>query len=77
MGRLLVLLIRLYQKGLSPLLRPSCRFAPSCSQYAIDAIRLHGAIRGSAYALRRIVRCQPWCPGGFDPVPSQRRPVTR
>lgn len=72
-GRLLVALIRLYKRFVSPLLGENCRFYPSCSQYAMDAIRAHGAIVGAAYALWRIVRCQPFCNGGYDPVPAPRR----
>lgn len=66
--RLFVKLIRTYQRFLSPLLPPSCRFYPTCSQYAIDAITTHGAIRGGWLAVRRILRCHPFHPGGFDPV---------
>ena len=70
MGRLLILLIQAYRLVLSPLLGPRCRFHPTCSAYAIEAIRLHGALRGSALAARRIVRCHPLNPGGIDPVPE-------
>jgi uncharacterized protein len=76
MGRLLVMLIRLYQKTLSPLLGQHCRFYPSCSQYAIEAIQVHGALKGMMLASWRILRCQPLCTGGHDPVPpakSKRR----
>jgi len=73
MGNILVACIRLYQKCLSPYLGDNCRFTPSCSQYAIDAIRVHGGIVGSAYALWRLLRCQPLCKGGHDPVPEPRR----
>ncbi len=72
MARLLVGFIRLYQRFISPLLGQNCRFYPSCSQYAIDALRTHGVIRGSAYAVWRIMRCSPLSPGGFDPVPEKR-----
>ncbi len=68
-----IALIRLYQAGLSPLLGDNCRFTPTCSQYAIDAIRTHGSIVGSLYALWRLLRCQPFCRGGYDPVPARRR----
>ena len=71
MGRLLIALIRLYQRLLSPLLGKSCRFHPTCSQYAIEAIRVHGAVVGSGYAGWRILRCQPLCKGGHDPVPPR------
>ena len=67
--RLLVTLIRGYQRVLSPALPPSCRFHPSCSQYALEAVRRHGALRGSWLAARRLARCHPFHPGGFDPVP--------
>lgn len=70
MRHLLILLIRLYKLVLSPFLGQNCRFHPSCANYAQDAIRLHGALRGSWYAIRRIVKCQPMHPGGFDPVPG-------
>jgi putative membrane protein insertion efficiency factor len=64
-----IALIRGYQVGISPLLPPSCRFTPSCSQYALDAVRRYGAVRGSWLGLRRLARCHPWHPGGHDPVP--------
>lgn len=67
----LIGLIRVYQYGISPLLGPRCRFWPSCSSYAIDAVRLHGAFRGGWLALKRILRCHPWHPGGIDPVPER------
>ena len=61
--------IRLYRTAVSPLLGPHCRFAPSCSQYAEEAIRRHGLARGLRFAVVRIARCHPLHPGGFDPVP--------
>jgi hypothetical protein len=72
MARVLVALIRAYQIAISPMLGDNCRFTPSCSQYAIDAIRIHGAALGFAYAIWRILRCQPLCRGGNDPVPQRR-----
>jgi len=65
----LIALIRVYQWVISPLLGPRCRYYPSCSQYAIEALQLHGVLRGSWLALKRLLRCHPWHPGGFDPVP--------
>lgn len=65
----LIALVKAYRLVVSPLLGPSCRFHPSCSDYAIGALRRFGALRGSWLALRRIGRCHPWRPGGYDPVP--------
>ena len=65
-----VILIRVYQWTLSPLLGPTCRFEPSCSQYALEAIRRFGFARGCWLGVRRIGRCHPWHPGGHDPVPE-------
>lgn len=73
MARLMIFMIRLYQRFLSPMLGQHCRFHPTCSQYAIDALRIHGIIVGSVYAIGRILRCQPFCRGGHDPVPEKRR----
>jgi putative membrane protein insertion efficiency factor len=67
--RLLAGLIRGYQTVLSPLLPPSCRFHPSCSQYALEAVTRHGALKGGWLAARRLARCHPFHPGGYDPVP--------
>lgn len=68
-ARLALLLIAGYQRWVSPALGPRCRFAPSCSHYAADAVRAHGLLHGSWLALRRLGRCHPWNPGGYDPVP--------
>jgi putative membrane protein insertion efficiency factor len=65
----LVALIRAYQLVISPALPPACRFTPTCSQYALEAVRRHGALRGSWLALRRLARCHPFNPGGIDAVP--------
>jgi putative membrane protein insertion efficiency factor len=64
----LVFLIRVYQRLISPLLPPSCRFTPTCSEYAVEAIKKRGAFRGSYMAARRLLRCHPFHPGGYDPV---------
>ena len=61
--------IRLYQLFISPLLGPSCRFQPTCSRYAVLCLSTHGPLRGSWLAVRRIFRCHPWHPGGYDPPP--------
>jgi uncharacterized protein len=69
MRYLVAFLIRIYQWTLSPLIGPACRFYPSCSQYAHQAILRFGLLRGGWLALKRLGRCHPWHPGGFDPVP--------
>lgn len=71
-GRLLVRLIKLYQKSVSPLKIPCCRFIPTCSAYAIEAIEKRGVIVGTALSVWRILRCNPLCRGGYDPVPEKR-----
>lgn len=78
--QLLIFPIRLYKSCISPLLPPSCRFYPSCSTYAIQAIETHGPLKGLWLAARRILRCHPGSPGGFDPVPPltpSQRSATR
>ncbi len=70
MSRLLLLLLHLYKRWISPLLGTRCRFYPSCSDYARQAIARHGSWRGSLLAIWRIMRCQPLCTGGEDPVPE-------
>jgi len=72
MRYLAVFLIRLYQWTLSPLLGPTCRFYPSCSQYALEACTRFGLVKGVGLALARLARCHPFHPGGFDPVPPAR-----
>lgn len=62
-------LIKTYQYVISPLLAPTCRFTPSCSQYAIEVIVKHGVIRGTWLSIKRVLRCNPWHPGGYDPAP--------
>jgi len=69
MTRILILLVAAYRYALSPMLGRSCRFHPSCSEYAQEALERHGAVRGVWLALRRIGRCHPWHHGGYDPVP--------
>ncbi len=64
-------LIRAYQLVISPLLPPSCRYLPTCSDYAIEALAVHGALRGSGLALRRLACCHPWGGSGYDPVPPR------
>ncbi len=68
-GVVLLAAVRLYKVCISPLLPPSCRYLPTCSEYAAEAIHRHGALRGSALAVWRLLRCQPFCRGGYDPVP--------
>jgi len=78
MGRFLVIkLIRIYQLAISPLLGQHCRFYPSCSSYAIQAIETHGAIKGSWLAITRLSKCHPFHPGGVDPVPPNETQVVR
>jgi len=76
MRYLLIGLIRGYQYLISPFLGSSCRFYPSCSCYAIEAIEVHGLLKGSWMAIRRILRCHPWHHGGFDPVPGSSDDVS-
>jgi putative membrane protein insertion efficiency factor len=72
MRRVLTGCVRAYQIVLRPVLGPNCRFQPSCSDYAIQAMAAHGAARGLALAAGRILRCNPWCACGYDPVPAAR-----
>lgn len=73
--------LRGYQLLLSPVLGPSCRYLPTCSDYAVEAVTVHGVLRGGLLALRRLVRCHPWGGSGYDPVPEQpcgcRSSITR
>lgn len=66
---LLLVLLGAYRRLFSPFLPPACRFYPTCSAYAAEAVRRHGALRGSFLAVKRLARCHPLCPGGIDPVP--------
>jgi uncharacterized protein len=76
-SRIFVALIRVYQYTLSPLLGPRCKYYPSCSNYAIDALREHGLLRGLGLASWRLLRCNPFSNGGYDPVPSRHEDVHR
>lgn len=71
MRRLLMALVRGYRLTLSPWIGSACRFEPTCSAYALEALGQHGAAAGSYLTLRRLARCHPWCDGGHDPVPAQ------
>ncbi len=71
-ARILLALLWVYQRVVSPLTPPTCRFYPSCSQYAVIAVQRHGAVRGGWLAARRLLRCHPWNPGGVDDVPPSR-----
>ncbi len=70
LGKLLIGLVRGYQRWVSPMTPPSCRFHPTCSEYAREALESHGAVRGSWYAVKRIARCHPFGGHGYDPVPG-------
>ncbi len=66
--KILIKTIRLYQLILSPILGSNCRFEPTCSQYFIEAVEMNGALKGSVMGIKRLLKCHPWHPGGFDPV---------
>ncbi len=70
--RLLIKLIQFYKLLISPFFPPSCRYQPTCSSYAIEAIEVHGPIKGGWLAIKRIFRCHPWAPHGYDPVPPKK-----
>ncbi|MBW8173020.1 membrane protein insertion efficiency factor YidD [Ornithinimicrobium sp. Arc0846-15] len=72
----LIWLIRVYQWTISPLLGPTCKFYPSCSAYGVDALRIHGPIRGTWLTVRRLGRCHPWSHGGVDHVPAKKERMT-
>ena len=67
---MLLLLLTVYRRLISPLLGPRCRFVPTCSTYAVEAVQRHGALRGSWLTLKRLLRCHPFAEGGYDPVPE-------
>lgn len=68
--------VLIYRYGISPLLPPRCRFQPTCSEYTLEALEIHGALRGSALAAKRVLRCHPWGGHGYDPVPPLTPPLT-
>ncbi len=72
MKHLLILLIKIYQKFLSPLCPGVCRFRPTCSAYFIEALKIHGCVKGTCLSVRRILRCHPWGGSGYDPVPPKK-----
>jgi len=69
-ARVLIFPVRLYQTWVSPMKLPSCRFEPTCSSYAVEALSVHGAVRGTCLAVWRLLKCAPWHSGGWDPVPA-------
>lgn len=73
MKKILMFIIKVYQKAISPLMPPSCRFHPTCSNYGIEALETHGALKGSWLTIRRISKCHPFHEGGFDPVPEKKQ----
>ena len=73
MKRLLIRLVRFYQTGISPLKPPCCKYIPTCSQYAVEALERFGALKGTALAVWRILRCNPFSRGGYDPVPEKKK----
>lgn len=75
MSRLILAALRFYKATISPTLPPACRYTPTCSEYAIEAVEQYGPWRGSAMALRRVVSCNPFARGGYDPVPRRAQPL--
>ncbi len=69
MRNVLIIVIKFYRRYISPFKPPSCRYIPTCSEYAIEAIEKHGALKGGWLAFKRVLRCNPFCKGGYDPVP--------
>jgi putative membrane protein insertion efficiency factor len=76
LARLIIWLVKLYQRAISPLLGPVCRFEPSCSRYAVACLEIHGAARGGLLSIVRLCKCHPFHPGGFDPPPPKARPLS-
>jgi putative membrane protein insertion efficiency factor len=74
MQTLVLTILRLYKGLISPIVPPACRYLPTCSEYAAEAIEKHGFLRGGKLAMHRLSRCGPWQPGGYDPVPSRKAP---
>ncbi|MCL2106314.1 MAG: membrane protein insertion efficiency factor YidD [Oscillospiraceae bacterium] len=72
MKQILLAFLRFYQRRISPLFPPMCRYYPSCSHYAVEALQVHGALKGSLLACCRVLRCNPFFQGGYDPVPPRR-----
>jgi putative membrane protein insertion efficiency factor len=70
MKHILIFLVNVYRIGISPYLGPSCRYSPTCSKYALDALQIHGALKGTWLTAKRILSCHPWSEGGYDPVPG-------
>lgn len=73
MKQFIIKSIKFYQRKISPLFGPKCRYYPTCSQYAIQAVEIHGVLKGSVLAVLRILRCNPLFPGGYDPVPEKKQ----
>ncbi|MBQ6331231.1 MAG: membrane protein insertion efficiency factor YidD [Clostridia bacterium] len=73
MKRILLAMLRFYKRNISPLLPNACRFTPTCSEYAMEAIQKHGALKGTGLAIWRVLRCNPFCKGGYDPVPEPKK----
>lgn len=70
-GRILIFLVRIYQYGISPIFPSSCRYTPTCSNYMIEAVKVHGAFKGFALGIKRVSSCHPWGGSGYDPVPPK------
>ena len=73
MKRVLLAMLRFYKRSISPLLPNACRFTPTCSEYAMEAIQKHGALKGTGLAIWRLLRCNPFMKGGYDPVPEPKK----